>query len=198
MRKKARVFHVYFRRAGFYDFALRNLFRALLSIAFLIIGFLILKKVIPPDILSNLSLPKTDPLLMFAIFFTSESLLGLLPPDLWIFWSSQFDLFWVMVGLLAILSYLAGIISYKIGVLIGENSFVSKLLAKTFNKYKSKVQKWGGFVIIVAALTPLPFSPISMLAGSVNFRFRNYLLFALTRLPRYFIYAWVIIKFTGL
>ena len=49
--------------------------------------------------------------------------------------------------------------------------------------------KWGGVLIVVGALLPLPFSIASMAPGLINYNFGHYLLFGLSRFPRYVIYA---------
>ena len=41
-------------------------------------------------------------------------------------------------------------------------------------KHLKNIQRWGGFLIIVGALLPIPFSMTSMAAGTINYRFRNY------------------------
>ena len=50
----------------------------------------------------------------------------------------------------------------------------------------------GGFLIVVGALLPIPFSIISIAAGIINYKFRNYLLFGLLRFVRFYLYAIVI------
>jgi membrane protein DedA with SNARE-associated domain len=54
------------------------------------------------------------------------------------------------------------------------------------------IEKWGGLVIIMAALFPLPFAMISTIAGIVKYPFKTYLLYGLTRYIRFYLYAIVI------
>ncbi len=181
-------------KGAFLEFAVQQTLKTLLFIGLLLIGLWMLKNTLPPEMYASIAFPDVHPMVVFSVFFASESLLGMLPPDLWILWAMQFDWFWVTIYGLAMLSYAGGIISYKIGRKIGHYPFVQKMLNKTFARYKPKIEEWGGFVIVLAALTPLPFSPISLLAGSLKYNFRSYLLFASTRVPRYFIYAWAILQ----
>jgi membrane protein YqaA with SNARE-associated domain len=54
------------------------------------------------------------------------------------------------------------------------------------------LQKYGVFLILVAAITPLPWSAISMLVGSLHYPSKKYLLWALARFIRFAVYAAII------
>jgi membrane protein YqaA with SNARE-associated domain len=55
-------------------------------------------------------------------------------------------------------------------------------------------RKWGGFLIIVGALLPLPFSIACVAAGMIKYPFKNVVFFGLFRFVRFAIYAWAIFK----
>ena len=55
-------------------------------------------------------------------------------------------------------------------------------------------RKWGGFLILVGALLPLPFSIACVAAGMIKYSFRNVVFFGLFRFARFAIYAWAIFK----
>jgi len=59
-------------------------------------------------------------------------------------------------------------------------------------RYERFLRKYGGFLVIVAAATPLPFSGICMLVGAVQYNFGRFLMFAATRFLRFGLYAYVI------
>ena len=59
-------------------------------------------------------------------------------------------------------------------------------------KYLKMIRKWGGFLIVVGALLPIPFSITSITAGLIQYKFRNFLLFGLLRFVRFYLYAVVI------
>ncbi|MEQ9229482.1 MAG: VTT domain-containing protein, partial [Cyclobacteriaceae bacterium] len=63
---------------------------------------------------------------------------------------------------------------------------------KIFGKFEEQFNKFGGFLVIVAALTPLPFSGICMLVGSTRYPFKRFLLFSLARVVRFTVYAYII------
>ncbi|NND87704.1 MAG: short-chain dehydrogenase, partial [Flavobacteriaceae bacterium] len=82
-----------------------------------------------------------------------------------------------------------GIISYFIGKWILRIPAVFRYVEGSMKKHLRNVQKWGGFLIVVGALLPIPFSMTSMAAGTINYKFNNYLLFGLLRFVRFFIYG---------
>ena len=65
------------------------------------------------------------------------------------------------------------------------------LRRRFLSKMERRLQNFGPYLIIVAALTPVPFSGVAMLVGSVRFSPQKYLLFSLTRFLRFGIYAWI-------
>ena len=122
------------------------------------------------------------------------SFLGLIPPDFFILWGKQFQNPYAMVGLLAALSYGGGVISYIIGVYIGKLPKVHNWLERKFLNHIDNLRKWGGVLIVFAALFPLPFSPVCAAAGMVRFPVKTFLLLGLFRFLRFFGYALVLFK----
>jgi membrane protein YqaA with SNARE-associated domain len=49
--------------------------------------------------------------------------------------------------------------------------------------------KWGGLLIIIAALFPLPWGVTCSVAGLMKYPRKKFLLYALTRIVRFYIYA---------
>lgn len=197
MRRKARVLHMYFRRAGLYDFLIRNILKAILSIAFLITGYMVLQRVVPPALLEEVAY-NSNPFILLSAFFVSETTLSAIPPEFLLFWASQFDMYWVWVFFLSAISYSAGLIAHRMGGYLGHYQWVQRLLKKTSEKYAKIITKWGGLVVMLAALTPLPFSPIAVLSGSLKYPFRLYALYSLSRIVRFVLYGLAIIKFAGI
>jgi membrane protein YqaA with SNARE-associated domain len=56
------------------------------------------------------------------------------------------------------------------------------------------LKKYGLFLIIVAALTPLPWAAISLLVGSAGYPSKRYLKYALFRFLRFAIYGYIIFQ----
>jgi membrane protein YqaA with SNARE-associated domain len=130
--------------------------------------------------------------LIFTVFFISESILGLLPPDIFIAWSKNSESPLFNLTILALLSYLGGIISYFLGVLIVAIPSVNKYLYGKMEKHVINMQKWGGFLIAVGALLPLPFAIACLAAGMIHYSRKYFFLFAALRFLRFVIYGFVI------
>lgn len=132
--------------------------------------------------------------LVLITFFVSETLLGLVPPDLFIMWAEQFSSPYAVVGLLAMLSYLAGLLSYFLGLRLVRWKSVSNYVNVKFGKHFAMLRSWGGFIVVVAALLPLPFSTMCMGAGMLKFSFKSLAILGLFRLVRFFVYAFFIFQ----
>ena len=127
--------------------------------------------------------------LVVVILGLSEIVLGILPPDFFILWAHAFSYPWAMIGLLATVSYLGGIISYLVGQRLHHVPKIKELVDVRFAKHFIQIRRFGGLLIFLAALTPLPFPPVCTVAGVVNFRFRWFLWVAAVRFMRFFLYA---------
>lgn len=125
---------------------------------------------------------------VLAVFLISESLLGLIPPDFFIIWTSKFNSPLIFLTLLGVLSYVGGIISYYIGTLLLKTPRIKAYSERVFQKYIVLVRKWGGAFIVISAL--FPFSPFSMIVMAVSlfkYPFRLMLLFGISRIARFII-----------
>lgn len=131
---------------------------------------------------------------ILTVFYVSESLLGLIPPDFFIAWSSSMEKPYEMVTLLALLSYIGGITSYCIGKQLGKIPKVERYVLKKFINHFEIVRKWGGFMIVFSALFPIPYSAACMAAGIIRYPFVPFLLLGLFRFARFYAYAIIIFK----
>ena len=132
-------------------------------------------------------------ILVYLVFTISEILVGIIPPEVFfMLWSLQSDSVVIYAGhviLLSIISYLAGIGGYWIGRIFSNSKRYQHLKEMYLRKYEIFFRRFGGLLIIVAALTPLPFSGICMMVGSVKFNFKRFLIYSAFRFLRFFIYA---------
>ena len=97
-----------------------------------------------------------------SVFFISESFLGLIPPELFIAWASKSPHPFFNVFILATISYLGGVVSYIIGGYLFLIPFVKNFIVSLFTKHIINMRKWGGFFIVLGALTPVPHSLVSL------------------------------------
>ncbi|MCB0464383.1 MAG: VTT domain-containing protein [Aequorivita sp.] len=182
--------HLYYKYTGFYSFVGQSLKKAIIPIV-LAISALVLLDLYVIDF-SNLFTYITEtyaPINILLIFLASESFLGLVPPEIFIAWSDKMPEPLLYLTLLATISYLGGIISYFIGKWIFTIPSVYAYMEGKMKKHLKQIRKWGGFLIVVGALLPIPFSMTSMAAGMIHYKFRNYLLFGLLRFVRFYLYA---------
>ena len=98
------------------------------------------------------------------------------------------------LAILATLSYSGGLISYFIGKTALKIKAVKDYLEIKMEKHLKNTSKWGGFLIIVGALLPVPFSITCVAAGMIKYPFKNVILFGLFRFLRFAVYAWAIFQ----
>lgn len=129
---------------------------------------------------------------VLTTFFVSETLLGLIPPEIFIAWSKKTEEPLINLAILATLSYIGGIITYFIGKASLRIASIREYLQVKMAKNLKNTSKWGGFLILVGALLPLPFSISCLTAGMINYPLKGVIVFGLFRFLRFAIYAWAI------
>ena len=135
-----------------------------------------------------------SPQFIFSFFLISETVLGLVPPEVFIAWASKSVTPWLFLLLLATMSYIGGIISYIIGNRMFLIPSVKNHLENKIARHITNLRKWGGFFVFVGAMLPIPHSVVSLASGLIKYNFKHYLLWALFRYVRFAIYAAVIFQ----
>ena len=197
LNKKPRwkLLHQYYNYTGFYKFVGASLKKAVLPILLFIVALFAVNEYVVN--INNVLVTVTEtfsPLGILSFFLVSESLLGLVPPELFIAWAGKSTMPILFLSLLALASYLGGIFSYFMGRAITKIPSVHNYLETKMAKHIKNTEKWGGFLIVVGALLPIPFAMTSIAAGIINYGFKHYLLFGLLRFLRFYGYAIVIFK----
>jgi membrane protein YqaA with SNARE-associated domain len=95
----------------------------------------------------------------------------------------------INLAILASLSYFGGITSYFLGKAVLKIETVKNYLEVKMAKSLKNTSKWGGFLIIVGALLPIPFSITCMAAGMIKYPLKGVILYGLLRFVRFAIYA---------
>ncbi|WP_421891801.1 YqaA family protein [Marinoscillum sp.] len=176
-------------------FFLKNLFRGILWLAVIVGGYFYLKANYNFSLEGVLGPVYDKPAVIFGIFFASETIFGIIPPELFMIWSLRNEVllqYVLNVAGLSALSYLAGVIGYYIGSHFSTTQLYRTLQKNYLAKFEKHVNKFGGFLVIVAALTPLPFAGICMLMGAVKYQYRRFLVISMTRFLRFMVYAIII------
>ena len=194
-KSRIRLLHQYYSYTGFYSFVWNSVKKAILPIVLFIAALWAIDRFVLDieDMLVTVT-ETYSPLGIISVFFASESLLGLIPPELFIAWSGKSASPILYLTLLALASYLGGVISYCIGRWMTKIPAVHEAIEVKMAQHIKNTRKWGGFLIIVGALLPIPFAMTSIAAGIIKFPFPSYLMFGLLRFVRFYLYALVIFE----
>ncbi len=114
--KKLSILNRYYKITRFYSFLKDTAYKALM----VILGFVAILLALEyfffdfNALLNNLvaSYPAQ---IIFSFFLLSETVLGLVPPEIFIAWASKSETQWLFLFILATMSYVGGIIAYFIG-----------------------------------------------------------------------------------
>ena len=192
-KSKTKLLHQYYRYTGFYTFIGNSLKKAVIPVVLIIFGLYLVNEYVftIDDGLEFLTqtFSRTGVLI---VFFISETLLGLIPPEIFIGWSKKTTTPILNLSILATLSYTGGILSYFIGKTIQKINTVKNYLEIKMAKHLKNTGKWGGFLILIGALLPVPFSITCVAAGMIKYPLKGVVLFGLFRFVRFALYAWAI------
>lgn len=194
-KSKIKLLHQYYNYTGFYSFVWLSLKKAIAPIILFLTALVLVDRFIIDfnelfaSIIQNYSSFK-----ILTVFFISESILGLVPPELFIAWAANSALPVFYLSLLALFSYLGGVVSFFIGKYIAKTRSVYNYMEVKMKKHLKNTKKWGGFLIVVGALLPIPFAMTSIAAGVIGYKFSNFLLFGLLRFVRFYLYALIIFQ----
>jgi membrane protein YqaA with SNARE-associated domain len=192
-KSKTKLLHQYYRYTGFYTFIGNSLKKSAIPVILIIFGLYLVNEYLftIDDGLEFLTqtFSRTGVLI---VFFISETLLGLIPPEIFIGWSKKTATPIFNLSILATLSYTGGILSYFIGKTIQKITTVKNYLEIKMAKHLKNTGKWGGFLILIGALLPVPFSITCVAAGMIKYPLKGVVLFGLFRFVRFALYAWAI------
>ncbi len=189
-KSRAKLLHQYYSYTGFYTFIGNSLKKAILPVLIVVTALILFNKYVYNinDALQSIT-EIFSPTGILITFFTSESLLGLIPPEIFIAWSKKTSNPVFNLALLATLSYIGGIVSFFLGKAALKIESVKNYLEVKMAKNLKNTSKWGGFLIIVGALLPIPFSITCMAAGMIKFPLKGVLLYGSLRFIRFAIYG---------
>ncbi len=176
------------------QFIITNAIRGILWLT-AIIGAYLLAALLLPEQWEDILDPITDnTLLLFSVFFLSETFIGIIPPELFIIWASSkpLSIYLLYLMLMSVLSWAGGLIAYMAGKQFHNLVWVQRLTRlENFQRYARLYRKFGAVVIVVSALTPLPYAMISFLSASFRFPPRKYLIYSATRFLKFVLLGWL-------
>jgi membrane protein YqaA with SNARE-associated domain len=182
------------------SFLFSNLLKGLLWFAVIITAFIFLEEYLKDNFKEHIDEIRDNPAILYGVYTISEIVFGVIPPEffmmIWILDNIDVSGFIINLSILAVISYGAGVLGYYIGKTFSKTKFYNnRIREKYLKQYDSKLKKFGGYLVFVGAITPVPFSATCMLAGSVNMNLRNFLLICITRVFRFAVYGWMVWSF---
>lgn len=163
-------------------FLLRNLAKGAIWLIAIVGGYFYARNNLDFTLEAVLGPVYEKPTIIYIIFLTSEVIFGIIPPEFFMIWSLRTEALSNYINnivALSAISYTAGVIGFLIGQYLNRTHFFVEMKKIVFGKFETHLNNYGGFLVIVASLTPIPFSGIAMLVGSVKYSFRKYLYFSL-------------------
>jgi len=163
--------------------------KAIILIAFFIVFFLLLFAFLRPQ-MQSIALWVTQTLGYMGIFlyaFFVDMFIVPLTVDIIFPFAHNFDTIPFLL-MLSLGSSIGGLGGYMIGLSIGHLSFI-KMITSGFTKDGEQLlRKYGGWAVVIAGLTPIPFSTVCWMSGMVKVPFVHVALATLSRFPRMVIY----------
>ena len=179
-------------------FLIQNGLKGLAWLTILILAYFLFDKIVVsrnPDVWVERFYSR--PLLIYSIYFVSEFFIGIFPPELFMIWAfnkgGTFH-YILNVSFFAVVSYFMGYLTFLIGQLLHKRTFFNTFRKRFFMEQIPQLKKYGLFLIIVAAMTPVPWSAVCLLVGSAGYPSGKFLKYALFRILRFAVYGFIVFQ----
>lgn len=131
-----------------------------------------------------------------AILMVTDTLVTPFPPDilLVVIAKSRLAGEWpIYVGILGMVSVVAGMTGYGIGRWLGHFQWSQRLFGEFKEDHRSFIRKYGFWGVAIGSVTPLPYSVTCWTAGVLGIRWTMVLAASvLFRIPRFYLYYWLL------
>jgi membrane protein DedA with SNARE-associated domain len=137
------------------------------------------------------------PEIIYLIYIASEFFFGIFPPELFMIWAvnkAHPGNYFIILTFLALVSYGLGYVTFLIGRYIYKMVTFRYIRIKFLKKSWPQLRKYGIFLIIVAAITPIPWSATCLLVGSAGYPSLRFLKYAVVRMVRFAVYGYIIFQ----
>jgi hypothetical protein len=179
-------------------FLIRNILKGFVWLIILLVMYYLFKDIVfekNPEIWVQRFYGK--PIIIYGIYFASEFFFGIFPPELFMLWAiNKGSLLHYLFNVLffAGVSYAFGYLTFLIGQLISRLVYFRYIRIRYFKKSWILLKKYGLFLIIIAAMTPVPWSATCLLVGSAGYPSSKFLLYALSRIFRFGLYGYIVFQ----
>lgn len=177
-----------YKRQGYFGFIGGNVLKIAFYYALVVIAVILISKYVLDlnQIFRNIISGFSSDIGVLLLFFGSESILGMIPPDLFMMWAGKFNDPLLMLSLLGLLSYAGGLVAYQIGRWIAKHKKIKGYIETRLQNYIQHTQHWGGTFIVLSALFPFsPYATVVLAVSLFKYPFQRLLLFGLFRLLRF-------------
>ncbi len=179
-------------------FLISNGFKGIIWLAVLLVGYYLFDKLViskNPELW--LERFYSQPGIIYLIYFGSELFFGIIPPELFMIWAynkSDIPHYILIVTFFAAVSYALGYINFLFGQFLYKRVIFRYLRKRFFSETLPQLKKYGLFLIIVAAMTPVPWAAVCLMVGSAGYPAKRFLLYALFRILRFFVYGYIVFQ----
>jgi membrane protein DedA with SNARE-associated domain len=179
-------------------FLIKNGLRGFAWLALLMLAYFFFEKIVisrDPDLWVERFYAR--PIVIYMIYIASEFFIGLIPPELFMIWAFNkgSTLHYILnVAFLAAVSYGMGFLTFLIGQYLHKRVSFRYIRMKFLKQSWPQLKKYGIFLIIVAALTPIPWSATCLLVGSAGYPAERFLRYALFRILRFAVYGTIVFQ----
>lgn len=130
------------------------------------------------------------------ILMVTDTLVTPFPPDILLVVIAKSHLAenWpIYVGLLGVVSVIAGMTGYGIGRWLGHFTWSQRLFGQFKEDHHTFIRKFGFWAVAIGSVTPLPYSVTCWTAGVLGLHWTTVLAAALLfRLPRIYLVYWLL------
>ena len=183
-------YHQLLLRTGGYTFLRKNLLKLGIAIIVILALFYIIDEQL--DAVIQKVTDVLSPAGIIGVYFVNEVFLGLITPEIFIYGIRKTADPYVTLSLLAVLSYAAGVLAYFLGRYLSTRKIVRERILERHASTMDQLRRFGGLLIILAALTPLPYPIVCQLCGLNKYPLKYFLLITLVRFLRFGIYGAVL------
>lgn len=182
-------------RKEFRRFFTRNFFQGFLGFVGLLVAFIVFQNFVQDHYAEWITPIRDKPVAVYAVFFVNELVLGLIPPEFFMFLHVEDPpwVYWQYITIMTLLSYAGGLSAYYFGKATRRTRFMRVIVVSPRARpWIKQFNRFGGIIILIAAVTPVPFALTSLLAGALDYRFASYVKFAFVRFLRFYPYGYAV------
>jgi len=100
--------------------------------------------------------------------------------------------FWEVVAWASMGTVLGGLVGFFIGRSLQNTGWFKRLMAKRGREVTALSERYGVFALVLAALTPLPYSIACWASGASGMKLTTFIAVSFLRIPRVAFYLWLI------